>query len=239
LSDPDPEAGFRPICIGFRQISGLNRHAVTSDATVLVIAWPDQVPARHKLGYHALAMLLLWPLLESYFQTTSELARHFGPLLLPTPHVRAFEWAWSAGYLLCVALLGCCYQATPTVPAYAATLMRRLLRVLMLLWASLFAPLVLVLATMLATGFTLPPVVSEAQLEQELQSLLTHLLLLAVLPFLLHGYLRRFRVFCTAYLHLLESKPRVLALTMPMSSHFGGADAGSVKTFQALRAAGY
>jgi hypothetical protein len=110
-----------------------------------------------KLALHALALVLLLPLIESAFQSCSILSKQHGPLvLLDHDHLLLFERAWSLLFLLVATGLGTAFTLFSR-PRLGASLVGGggcLLHCLLL--ALLVIPAVAGL-TLLTSGFVLPP----------------------------------------------------------------------------------
>lgn len=195
-----------------------------------------QVSPPTKLVCNAAGMVLLLPVLESCFAALRGLSSRFGPLLLPTTALQLFEATWTALYLSCPGLLLISRLLHHHgLYSQSSNLLRRLSSLLRLLDTSLYLPIAVTSLTIATTGLTLPHITTETQLEQELQQLITHLLLLAIVPFFMGWYLRRFACFSSAYADLADGHPQRLALYMPLSSHFGTES----ETFRTLRSFGY
>lgn len=211
-----------------------------------------------KLALHALALLLLFPVIESSFQSTNILSEQHGPLvLLQHAHLLVFEQIWSVAFFLSTLGLGIAY-AFVRRPRLGATLVdsSAVLQHCMLV-ALLLIPAVAGL-TLLTSGFVLLPgpfegggqkddgaLAAEAEalfdLENELRSLLTHVLCALILPLLAFPYLRRLAAFCDAYAALLSSgrNPKLLGLCMPLSAHFVAPGGLERERFIALRSCGF
>jgi hypothetical protein len=200
----------------------------------------EDSPAR-KVGLNALAMLLLLlPLVESYFSSYGVLARKYGPLALGPRVMLPFELLWRLCFLLSTFLLSASYLALHAgLYPYAAGTLRRAAVLLHALTLGLGLPMLVAVATMMLTGFTLPPLNDDVAIERELQVLVTQILLLVVLPFFLYQYLQRFARFAAAAASLAEARPKLLTLSMPISSHFGGDSEDDQRTFRLLRESGY
>lgn len=216
---------------------------------------------RTKHALHALALVCLYPLVESAFQSTNTLSREHGPLVL-LPHARllAFERLWSLAFVgaaLALGLAFACPLRRPRAGAVLAASSALLLRALLL---SLLIPPAVVALTVGTSGFVLLPpqdpsavvggreaygdglvTTEEEEEEERLQLLLAHVLCALLLPLLTCAYFRRLVRFCAAYAALLRPgrNPKLLTLTMPLSSHFVTPVEEERERFLALRASGY
>ncbi len=208
-----------------------------------------------KLALHALALALLYPVIESGFQSTNTLSLHHGPLvLLAHPRLLGFERLWSLAFVLAATALGLA-AAFPRRPRLAALSVGGSALLLHALLLTLLLPPAITGLTLLTSGFVLPPppaaddppLAHDDELEamwamqDELSALLAHVLCALMLPLLACAYLRRLAAFCDAYAALLRSgrNPRLLALTMPLSAHFVAPAPEERERFLALRACGY
>lgn len=212
---------------------------------------------RSKQALHALALYLLYPLIESAFQSTNTLSKEHGPLvLLPHACLLAFERLWSLAFFGVVLAPGlpfafACPLRRAKTQAFLAASSANLLCSLLLCLLALSAVVALTVAT---TGFVLLPphdpndaeysvdgVEALLSEEERLQLLLAHVICAVLFPLLACGYLRRVARFCSAYAALLYAgrNPRLLDLNMPLSAHFVGQVGEERERFLALRASGY
>lgn len=217
---------IRPLCLG-------------CVALPCVCVW--QVSPLAKLLCHALACLLLHPIMTGTFTALRHVATRFGPLVLSSDWQELYEMLWSCVYLTTPGMLLLSYLfLRRSLPAHAASCLRLLSRLFTILRHGLYLPPLLALATVLGPGLTLPHALSEAQLEQDLQQLITDLLVLLVLPLFAGWYLRRFAVFCAGVADVASDRPQRLSLVMPLSSHFvRGAASKAGVTFNQLRGFSY
>ena len=212
-----------------------------------------------KLALHALALLLLFPVIESSFQSTNTLSEQHGPLvLLQHAHLLVFEQIWSVAFFLSTLGLGLAYASVRRPRLGAILVESSAVNLHCLHVALLLIPAVAGL-TLLTSGFVLLPGPFEGKeqggdgavgaaeaeasfdLENELRSLLTHVLCALIVPLLAFSYLRRLAAFCDAYAALLGSgrNPKLLGLRMPLSAHFVAPGGPERERFIALRSCGF
>lgn len=197
------------------------------------------VTPHRKMLHTSGAMFLLLPVMRSYWISLCDFGLAYGPLLVHNQPLLLIRDMWMALFMCSIFLTLCSYQATIHVPAYAITIVSRLRLILSLLKYILLSAPVMVIATMMIEGFTVPPFNDDSQLEVILQGLLGKLILVTAVPFFIRWYLIRFGCFCTAYLCLLQKNHKLLHLEMPLSSHFGPHLQEKSHLFKELRSHGY